>query len=169
MGFWPSGEPKGPQHLLLVALRLWKRKLKNFMTWSIGGLSALPSATISLSCAMMAGCTPQNHPATKIFLGSCSSVRLGDQWHWDEVRSKGPDAWVWLGDTVYGDAQNFAGMSLLGGSWKQASPQFLRKLYAIQKKQPGYAKLLESGVPIYGVWDDHDYGQDNSDRNYPHK
>jgi len=39
-----------------------------------------------------------------------------------------------------------------------------RVFYADQRRQSGWRDLT-SRIPTYGVWDDHDYGPDNSDRN----
>eukprot|EP00472_Partenskyella_glossopodia_P010587 CAMPEP_0197526222 /NCGR_PEP_ID=MMETSP1318-20131121/16816_1 /TAXON_ID=552666 /ORGANISM="Partenskyella glossopodia, Strain RCC365" /LENGTH=360 /DNA_ID=CAMNT_0043080287 /DNA_START=282 /DNA_END=1364 /DNA_ORIENTATION=+ len=90
------------------------------------------------------------------------------QWAWAKVNEIDVDAWVWLGDTVYGDLQD-ATFSLFGAQWETATPDFLRMLYGMQRKIPGYAQLIDSGVPIFGTWDDHDFGEDNADMTYAYR
>lgn len=43
-----------------------------------------------------------------------------------------------------------------------------REFYFDQRRQPGWRELTED-VPTYAVWDDHDYGPDNSDGTLPKK
>jgi len=79
-----------------------------------------------------------------------------------------PDAWLWLGDSVYGDLNDTA--YSLSANWKAATPGHLRRLYNIQKNNPGYVRFMRgTGAKIFGVWDDHDFGDDNADSTYPHK
>uniref|UniRef100_A0A7S3ZDN7 PhoD-like phosphatase metallophosphatase domain-containing protein n=1 Tax=Lotharella globosa TaxID=91324 RepID=A0A7S3ZDN7_9EUKA len=101
---------------------------------------------------------------TKIMFGSCNTARM-EQWAWGPVMQKSPDAWVWLGDSVYGDL-NVTEYSSFGAKWRPATPPHLRRLYDIQREKPGYSKLVNSGIPIFGTWDDHDYGNDNADSTY---
>jgi alkaline phosphatase D len=72
---------------------------------------------------------------------------------WDFVVQNNPDLWIWLGDNIYGDTQNM---------------EVLKKKYDIQKSNPDYQKLLKKS-PIIGIWDDHDYGINDGDKNYPKK
>jgi alkaline phosphatase D len=47
-------------------------------------------------------------------------------------------------------------------------PTRQRSFYADQRRQPGWRELTET-VPTYAIWDDHDYGPDNSDGTMPGK
>ena len=38
----------------------------------------------------------------------------------------------------------------------------------MQAAKPGYAKLSQS-IPVVGIWDDHDYGGNDSDESYEWK
>jgi hypothetical protein len=42
------------------------------------------------------------------------------------------------------------------------------ELYAMQKKVPGYARLLNE-TRVIGTWDDHDYGINDGDKGYPYR
>jgi len=57
------------------------------------------------------------------------------------------DLLLMLGDNHYANTNNLA---------KQ------RQFYADQRREPGWAHLT-ARIPTYAIWDDHDYGPDNSD------
>jgi hypothetical protein len=51
-----------------------------------------------------------------------------------------------------------------------ATPSYLKELYQQQKQLvPGYKAVLESGMTIFGTWDDHDYGVNNGDNTFEWK
>ena len=87
-----------------------------------------------------------------IAFGSCNKQHL-DQPIWDFVVQNKPDLWIWLGDNIYGDTKNM---------------ETLKKKYDTQKLNPDYQKLLKL-CPVVGIWDDHDYGTNDGDKNYPKK
>lgn len=68
----------------------------------------------------------------------------------DAVRAAAPDAMLWLGDNVY----------LRPPDWYTRSGMLYR--YTHTRSFPGLQPLLGS-VHHYAIWDDHDYGPDNSD------
>jgi alkaline phosphatase D len=84
--------------------------------------------------------------------GSCNRTDL-DPKIWATIAKKNPELWVWLGDIVYTDDQ---------------SMEDLAKKYAIQKKQADYQKLA-SNATILGVWDDHDFGDNDAGRSFSKK
>jgi alkaline phosphatase D len=86
----------------------------------------------------------------RIAFGSCSEHDKA-QPVWDAIRAAEPAAFVWIGDAVYGDTEDMS---------------VLRAKYAAQLAQPGYA-ALRAAVPIFGSWDDHDYGVNVGNRHYP--
>ena len=49
---------------------------------------------------------------------------------------------------------------------KYGHPQ--KEIYDAQKSNPEYQKLLKQ-CPIIGIWDDHDYGVNDGDKNYAKK
>jgi alkaline phosphatase D len=89
---------------------------------------------------------------TTIAFGSCNKHNMA-QPMWEFVAQNQPDLWIWLGDIVYGDTENM---------------DTLKNKYDAQKSNKEYQKLLKS-CPVIGVWDDHDYGANDGDKNYPKK
>ncbi|MDQ8184801.1 alkaline phosphatase D family protein [Pelagicoccus sp. SDUM812002] len=69
---------------------------------------------------------------------------------WDAIVASDPDAWVWLGDNIYGDTDD---------------GEVLAAAYAKVKAHPKYEKLRES-ASVYGTWDDHDFGKNNGGREW---
>src|SRR5436305_12564362 len=80
-------------------------------------------------------------PLQRIAFGSCNRD-YKPQPLWRPIRECTPDLWIWLGDIVYGRADDL--------------PELARK-YQHEKKQPDY-KLLHDQCRVIGVWDDNDYG-----------
>lgn len=87
-----------------------------------------------------------------IAFGSCAEQRK-PQPALALVVTKKPDIFIYLGDNIYSDTY---------------SMDTLRKNYRILSIKPEFKKLKEA-VPIYAVWDDHDYGWNDSGRHYPYK
>ena len=85
-----------------------------------------------------------------IAFGSCN--RTGEpQTYWDTIASHQPAAWLWLGDNIYADTDD---------------PEQMAADYRAQKTHPNYA-AFEMAVPkIYGVYDDHDYGQNDAGKEW---
>ena len=69
------------------------------------------------------------------------------------IADKNPDAFIWLGDIVYG---------------KDGDPEHLSKRFDQLKSKKTYQKLRQN-TSVYGTWDDHDYGLNNAGRDYQHK
>jgi alkaline phosphatase D len=63
-----------------------------------------------------------------------------------------PDAFVWMGDNIYGDTTTMSTM---------------RQKYDAKKADASYAQFLAAGIPTLATWDDHDFGQNNAGRFYP--
>ena len=85
-----------------------------------------------------------------IAFGSCNKHHK-DQKIWASILQNKPDLWIWLGDIIYADTEDMEKMA---------------KMYELQKAHPEYQALVKS-VPVIGIWDDHDYGVNDGDRNYP--
>jgi alkaline phosphatase D len=94
----------------------------------------------------------QKQEVTKIAFGSC-----GWQDEPQPVLSLAadykPDAFIFLGDNIYGDTHN---MDTLENKYKrwQAQPYF---------------KKLDSATKIFATWDDHDYGWNDDGKHYAFK
>lgn len=63
------------------------------------------------------------------------------------------DLFIWGGDIIYAD-------------WD--SDRTIKEAYTIQNSHPDYLQL-KSTTPVIGTWDDHDFGLDNADGNFPKK
>lgn len=100
----------------------------------------------------------------RIAFGSCHNpVRGGEIW--DLIRQKNPSRLVLLGDTVYADKKELFG-------FKVASPEDIRYYYGLLEENPYWQRLLKSlggWNNINVVFDDHDYGINNGDKNYIHR
>lgn len=89
-----------------------------------------------------------------IGFGSCARAREDpEQIIWRQVKEMGPDLFFWLGDNIYGD-------SLYG--------EFLAEEYRYQRDIPSLQPVLRS-IPNLAIWDDHDYGLNDHDRENPIK
>lgn len=87
-----------------------------------------------------------------IAFGSCNRQTL-PQPLWEVIAKNEPDLWIWAGDNIYGDSKD---SSVIEAKYEQ------------QIRNPSYAAFSES-TPIIGTWDDHDYGWNNANREYPIK
>ena len=87
-----------------------------------------------------------------IAFGSCNRD-YKPQPLWKPIVECKPDLWIWLGDIVYGEADNL--------------PDLARK-YHHEKKHPGYKALLDQ-CRVIGVWDDNDYGVSDGGKNNANK
>lgn len=114
--------------------------------------AALAAAVAFAALCAVIQLTPQ--PAsriTRIAFGSCNNSGALDQPMWQAVLQSKPDLWAWIGDAIYADTTNIG---------------LMRSYYQQQRKRPEYQALLRR-VPVIGVWDDHDYGANNSGKEYP--
>jgi len=106
-------------------------------------------------------------PAFSIALGSCAYINdtpydrpgkpYGSNYHiFESILAKKPDAMLWLGDNTY----------MRETDWNSRSGILYR--YTHTRATPELQGLLGS-VHHYAIWDDHDFGPDNSDRGFIHK
>jgi len=89
------------------------------------------------------------NPFSVITFGSCNKTEL-PQNLWQPIMQNKPDVWIWLGDIVYADSND---------------PAEIKKEYDRQKTIPAYQKL-EAETEIIGIWDDHDYGQNDGGKDF---
>ncbi|MBX9768426.1 MAG: alkaline phosphatase family protein [Bdellovibrionales bacterium] len=88
----------------------------------------------------------------RLAFGSCNKQE-GDQEIWLDLVQAKPAMYMWIGDAVYANAVDA----------KQLESSYL-KLF----NHPNYVKMRTS-IPVIGVWDDHDYGRNNSGAENPIK
>lgn len=114
--------------------------------------------TIALPCLLIlmitSGCKKpvQIESITQIAFGSCAEQR-NPQPVLEHVVNTKPDLFIYLGDNIYSDTY---------------SMDTLRMNYNLLAAKPEFQKL-KATVPLYAVWDDHDYGWNDSGRHYPFK
>lgn len=89
---------------------------------------------------------------TRIAFGSCAKQDK-DQSIWDAVLAAKPDIFIFLGDNIYADTRD---------------PEVMRAKYAMLANKPGFQKL-RAAMPVFAIWDDHDYGEDDAGSDYPMK
>jgi alkaline phosphatase D len=88
----------------------------------------------------------------RVAFGSCARHQLDpEQAIFHAIAAAEPDLFFWLGDNIYADTAS---------SWVMAEDY--RRQRAIASSQP----LLRT-VPQLAIWDDHDFGLNNSDRGNP--
>lgn len=106
----------------------------------------------------------EDPPPFKMVVGSCAYVNepvydrpgkpYGDAYQvFDSIYRQHPDVMLWLGDNTY----------LREVDWYSRSG--ILKRYTHTRSLPELQPLLGS-VHHYAIWDDHDYGPDNSDRSF---
>jgi alkaline phosphatase D len=106
-------------------------------------------------------------PEFKIAMGSCAFIndeqydRPGEPYGkdygiFDEIAAKEPNAMLWLGDNVY----------FREVDWNTKSGMIYR--YNQMRKLPELQKLL-SACAHYAIWDDHDFGPNDSNGSFIHK
>ncbi len=120
---------------------------KNYST--INNVKKLLLSTI---VAIIFSCSEKNPAITKIAFGCCGNQDI-PQPVLTLAANKNPDAFIFLGDNIYGDTKN---MDTLENKYKrwQAQPDF---------------KRLDSATKIFGIWDDHDYGWNDDGKYYAFK
>ncbi len=92
----------------------------------------------------------KTEPLTRIAFGSCLSEKE-DQTIWNTIRAENPDAFLFLGDNVYGDVyRNHP-------SFTDPSLPMLRESYNVLAKSEPFAQFRQE-TPMLVTWDDHDYG-----------
>ena len=102
-------------------------------------LSFSTSILVSAQTIAFGSCHKVNDPNSDIILTSIANLN--------------PDAFIWLGDIVYG---------------KDGNPKHLSRRFKKLKSKSSYQNLLQS-TAVYGIWDDHDYGENDAGLEYPYK
>ncbi len=84
----------------------------------------------------------------QVVFGGCSGYVPFNERMWDTVRKFEPLAVLTLGDNVYIDDPE--------------SPDQQQLMYYQRQSRPEYRRMTGS-IPIYAIWDDHDFGMDDSE------
>ncbi|WP_166420766.1 alkaline phosphatase D family protein [Pseudoalteromonas sp. Z1A8] len=112
-------------------------------------LKPLTLSGLALSLVISASVTAA---PSKILFGSCG--------HQDKkipifnaINKEQGDLFIFLGDNIYGDTND---MDVLADKYQRLGAK------------AGF-KTLKAQTPIIAMWDDHDYGQNDAGKEYPHK
>ncbi|MEL0603510.1 alkaline phosphatase D family protein [Pseudoalteromonas undina] len=89
---------------------------------------------------------------SKILFGSCGHQDK-DIPIFDTINKEQGDLFIFLGDNIYGDTND---MTVLANKYQKLGAK------------PGF-KTLKANTPIIAMWDDHDFGQNDIGKDYPHK
>ncbi len=88
----------------------------------------------------------------RIAFGSCAKQDQ-PQPIWDAVVDCDPDLFLFIGDAVYADSSD---------------PDVIQQAFDQLNQLSGFQKL-RNHCPIYGIWDDHDYGINDGGSEHPRK
>jgi len=91
-----------------------------------------------------------NKELTSIVFGSCNNQKK-DQSYWNNIASEEADLWIWSGDIIYADTKD---MRLKADEYQK------------QKVNEYYRKFV-TNTTILGIYDDHDYGDNDACKTYP--
>lgn len=80
---------------------------------------------------------------------------------WTSLQGQNPHFVLAIGDNVYTDRGE-------AGRLDQATPEVMWRRY-VQTRQSLDVFFWDKLVPMFAVWDDHDFGVNDGDRRYPHK
>eukprot|EP00934_Nitzschia_sp_Nitz4_P002298 Nitzschia sp. Nitz4//scaffold30_size153850//50267//55164//NITZ4_002770-RA/size153850-processed-gene-0.39-mRNA-1//-1//CDS//3329547238//2298//frame0 len=111
------------------------------------------------------------HKPSRIAFGSCNEQSRHNKM-WPIIESREPAAFVWGGDSIYADFEHSIDFSTWPPKmpYKEcATPERVRHLYQQQLQVPGYKRIVDSNITVFGTIDDHDYGCDNADKTFPHR
>jgi len=111
--------------------------------------AAIHSATL-VTFSLLASAAASAQHVTRIGFGSCSHQDK-PQPIWTSVLEDKPDAFIFLGDNIYGELDDVVVLS---------------RKYARLAAIPGFAALREQ-IATYATWDDHDYGRNDAGKEYP--
>ncbi|MFT4654012.1 MAG: alkaline phosphatase D [Kangiellaceae bacterium] len=89
---------------------------------------------------------------TTILFGSCSHQDKPMP-IFDAILKEQADAFIFLGDNIYGDTEDM---------------QTLKDKYQKLGNRPSIQQLRAS-MPVFAIWDDHDFGENDAGKEYPFK
>jgi alkaline phosphatase D len=89
----------------------------------------------------------------RIAVGACLRYSPGGT-ALEDIALQKPDLMVWLGDNIYADTRD---MSVMRG------------IYDSLAANPRFQALSAAAADTMAIWDDHDYGANNANKNWPLK
>ena len=118
-------------------------------TWISAPLAALASSRAGAVLPL-----PTSLALTRIGFGSCAD-QSERQPIWDAVLAYRPELFIFGGDNVYGDVSS-------------AELRQLKAAYVAARSIEGSMRIRRE-IPVLAVWDDHDYGANDSGVEFPWK
>ena len=112
-------------------------------------LKPLTLSALALSLVISASVTAA---PSKILFGSCGHQDKNIP-IFNAINKEQGDLFIFLGDNIYGDTND---MDILADKYQRLGAK------------AGF-KILKAQTPIIAMWDDHDYGQNDAGKEYPHK
>ena len=109
----------------------------------------LTLSALALSLVISASVTAA---PSKILFGSCGHQDKNIP-IFNAINKEQGDLFIFLGDNIYGDTND---MDVLADKYQRLGAK------------PGF-KTLKAQTPIIAMWDDHDFGQNDAGKEYPHK
>jgi len=138
-----------------IIFKIKPMKITNFRLSQSLVLSFILLTQLNTSCTQATGNPAEIQEVeskTTIAFGSC-----GHQNHdlpvFNTIASLGPDYFIFLGDNIYGDTKRM---------------DVLRDKYKRLGEKPSF-KNMKLATKILATWDDHDYGWNDSGKEYPFK
>lgn len=107
-------------------------------------------------------CQSRSTYSYKMAFGSCFKHGQ-DSSILDYITDERPDSFVWGGDFAYLDTAVKKTFKFQRSSFSYSSEAYMREKFETTYNDPRYKRLRQS-TKIYGVWDDHDSGINDSDR-----
>ena len=137
-----TGLQPGHTYNVLVSIEGWKTQARSSFKTQMDTAVSDFSFTLG-SCALM------NTDWTRIALpGNTTNI-------FNAMGKQRPDFMVWLGDNIY---------YLLPRQYKNIQNMYMRNI-KVRSSFKRFRRLV-SLVPHYAIWDDHDYGPNDSDRRW---
>ncbi|MBI2082420.1 MAG: alkaline phosphatase family protein [Deltaproteobacteria bacterium] len=100
----------------------------------------------------------------RFVFSSCFREKFKPHHVFEAIQKESPDFVALLGDSIYADSDG----DLNKKKEREGSPlEAFRGKY--QRNLDGHFQNLFRGIPVAAIWDDHDYGMNNGDRNYHFK
>lgn len=118
---------------------------------SLSFLGIVAAEFTGIASGQVAGDFHQSKVVEKIAFGSCFNPRDKKSEIFDAILEHRPDAFVFLGDNIYGDT---------------ADMEVLRAKYAELEAISSFRRLRDA-TTILATWDDHDYGVNDGGKSYP--
>ncbi|MGD9688613.1 MAG: alkaline phosphatase D family protein [Phycisphaerales bacterium] len=121
-----------------------------------------PSLASALAASLLVSTLAAEPVIDTIAFGSCARERR-EQPIWDEIIKTDPDLFLFIGDNQYADFWEKDGKMVM-----QRVPGIERidEAYAALAAKPGFQRM-KAHCPMLATWDDHDYGDNDSGKDFP--